>query len=379
MKVLKQIILLLLLCFNHLPVVAQQIAFDGQVIGWTITNPGNPFQLQGGARYIPEINFNVPVGRINLGGEISLDTWGTATYVHDDSLTTHQQLKPYRAWLKFSGNRFELRAGLQKINFGSARMIRPLMWFDRLDPKDPLQLTAGVYGLLGRYYFLNNANIWIWGLYGNNETKGLEMFPSKKNSIEYGGRLQLPIPVGELAFTFHHRTADPDAMLPVPMHIDEFCPENRFAFDTKIDAVAGIWFEGALIRKQEGLLDLDNATLLNAGLDYTFNLGNGITAVGEALYYMQGEEAFRADQDILFSGISVNYPLSIIQNLSAMVFYDAFNNEFYRFINWSATFDRWSFYAIGFWNPDRYQIPGFQQETNIFSGAGLQLMAVFNY
>src|SRR6056297_139890 len=120
----------------------------------------------------------------------SPNAWGALSYSSENEITTDQQISPYRLWAKLSGNQFELRAGLQKINFGSARMIRPLMWFDRMDPKDPLQLTSGVYGLLGRYYFLNNANIWAWALYGNNETKGLEIVPSVKNSFEYGGRVQ---------------------------------------------------------------------------------------------------------------------------------------------------------------------------------------------
>ena len=124
-------------------------------------------------------------------------------------------------WVKFSGDQFELRAGLQKINFGSAQMFRPLMWFDRIDPRDPLQLTDGVYGLLARYYFLNNANIWLWGLYGDDKIKGWELIPSKKNSIEYGGRVQLPLYTGEIAATYHHRTADPGPVLPDSITLGE--------------------------------------------------------------------------------------------------------------------------------------------------------------
>jgi len=55
-------------------------------------------------------------------------------------------------WIRLSTKQFELRAGLQKINFGSATLLRPLMWFDKIDPRDPLQLTDGVYALLARYY-----------------------------------------------------------------------------------------------------------------------------------------------------------------------------------------------------------------------------------
>ncbi|GAI27146.1 unnamed protein product, partial [marine sediment metagenome] len=59
------------------------------------------------------------------------------------------------------------------------------MWFDRIDPRDPLQLTDGVYGLLLRQYFLNNANIWVWGLYGNDDLRGWEYLPSEAKSVEF--------------------------------------------------------------------------------------------------------------------------------------------------------------------------------------------------
>jgi hypothetical protein len=361
------------------PVMGQNIGFEGQAIGWSTINPQDPFQIQGGLRYIPEVNFKIPLGNLTIAGEGSLNVWGSALYDGGDSISLDENISPYRAWIKLSGEQFELRAGLQKINFGSANMIRPLMWFDQLDPKDPLQLTKGVYGLLGRYYFLNNANIWLWGLYGNNERKGLEIFPSKKNSIEYGGRIQLPLPIGEIAATYHHRHADPDAILPEASQIGEYCPENRYALDAKIDIGVGAWFEGVLIQKNSDLLPIDNATLLNVGLDYTFNIGNGLSIMGEALYYMQGKEPFQPDQEVIFGGISLSYPLNIIHNLSAIVFVDTSNKELYRFVNWSMAFDRWAFYTMAFWNPEKYQLPGFEQEANIFSGAGFQFIVVFNY
>lgn len=362
-----------------IPLKGQNIGLDGQIISWTTVNPQVPTSIQGGLRYIPEVNFNIPVGNLSLEGEGSLNIWGSGIYYRSDSTAYDKKLDPYRVWIKLSGAQFEIRAGLQKINFGSANMIRPLMWFDKLDPKDPLGLTKGVYGVLGRYYFLNNANIWLWGLYGNNEPKGLEIFPSKENSIEYGGRVQFPIPIGEIAASYHHRQADPDVILPDPMKIGETCPENRYALDAKVDIGIGAWFEGALIQKNSDLLTIDNTTLLNVGMDYSFAIGNGLSIMGEALYYMQGEEPFQTEQDVIFGGISVNYPLNIIHNLSVIVFVDASNKELYRFINWSMTYDKWTFFTMAFWNPERYQLPGFEQEANIFSGVGFQLMAVFNY
>ena len=73
--------------------------------------------------------------------------------------------------------------GLQKINFGSAVLLRPLMWFDSLDPRDPLQLTDGVYAVLLRYYFPNNANLWAWALYGNDSPKGWESAATAEDTV----------------------------------------------------------------------------------------------------------------------------------------------------------------------------------------------------
>ena len=87
-------------------------------------------------------------------------------------------------------------------------MLRPLMWFDKIDPRDPLQLTDGVWGLLARYYFLNNANIWLWGLYGNEKPKTWEIGKTNQHYPEFGGRFQSPVPKGEAAVSYHFRMAD---------------------------------------------------------------------------------------------------------------------------------------------------------------------------
>jgi len=121
------------------------------------------------------------------------------------------------------------------------------MWFDRIDPRDPLQLTDGVYGILMRDYFLNNANIWIWGLYGNKNTKGWEFLSTKARSVEFGGRFQHPVGNGEMALTYHHRQIDPNQSLPgLDMANVSSVPENRFTLDGKWDIGIGFWFEGTL-------------------------------------------------------------------------------------------------------------------------------------
>jgi len=382
MKTLNLIWLSLLISVAIADLNAQVMSFNGQVITWSTINPADPFQAQGGLRYIPKISFSHPAGqgKYSVEGELSANLWGSLLYSSGDSLSSDYRFSPYRAWIKFSGEQFEVRAGLQKINFGSAIMLRPLMWFDRMDPRDPLQLTDGVYGLLGRYYFANNANIWLWGLYGNKETKGWEAYETARKKIELGGRAQLPLANGEIALSYHHRMTDPSLTLPDSLYSGGPLPEDRLALDGKFTLVAGLWFETTLSR----VADLNNSdictSMLNLGTDYTFNLGEGLHMTGEYFTYMSGDKPYNSDQYSLhFGGVSLSYPINIIHSLSLIVFHDFTNRTNYRFLNWSIMYDKWSFYIMGFWNPETYTLYNFNNTTNLFGGWGFQLMAVFNH
>lgn len=121
-------------------------------------------------------------------------------------------------------------------------MIRPLMWFDKIDPRDPLQLTDGVWGILGRYYFLNNANLWGWVLYGNEDAKTWEIGNTSQRQPEWGGRFQTPVPRGEMGLSFHHRLSD-TINLDTLISLNDLVPENRIGLDGKWDVGVGLWFE----------------------------------------------------------------------------------------------------------------------------------------
>ena len=171
---INNITVLLLMVFLFTPILtAQTLEWQGQVSSWLTVRPDPQLEGQIGIRYIPTVTLQKNISEnYHINGEISVNAYGAGYYHSEDDPEKKGRIKPYRLWLRFTTNQFELRAGLQKINFGSATLLRPLMWFDRIDPRDPLQLTDGVYGILGRYYFLNNTNIWLWVLYGNDETKG---------------------------------------------------------------------------------------------------------------------------------------------------------------------------------------------------------------
>jgi hypothetical protein len=348
---------------------------------WGMASFQKSSKPQFGLRYIPEFSLALQLPEsITLDTEVSVHAFGTALFEEIDTVQTDGDIKPYRMWLRFSLSQFEARIGLQKINFGSAALLRPLMWFDRLDPRDPLQLTDGVYSLLLRYYFVNNTNVWLWGLYGNEEAKGWESFPTQKDSMEYGGRVQIPLLTGEIAMTYHHRRADiqKSALLPLAP-VSHIAPENRYALDGKWDVEIGLWFEGTLIHQKNELLPLPWQRAFSFGLDYTFDIGNGFYLLGEHFNLTRTQEAFSSGDDINFSAILLRYPLGLLDEITGIFYYDWENQEFYRFFSWQRTYDKWRINVIGFWNPEDFQVYPSASGNNPFVGKGFQVTIIFNY
>jgi hypothetical protein len=329
----------------------------GQIIGWLTVNADKSIKPQAGLRYIPLFSLEQTFKKgYALDFELSLNAYGTARFHALDDITTDGEIDPYRLWARFSTSQFEARVGLQKINFGSATLLRPLMWFDSIDPRDPLQLTDGVYGLLLRYYFLNNANIWVWGLLGNDKPKGWEVMASAKDIPEFGGRIQVPLGNGETAVTFHHRKIETAGILqPIELETISFS-ENKYALDGKWDIGVGIWFEATVAHQDTQALPYPWQRALNVGLDYTFGLGNGLNVIG-----------------------AINYPLGLLDTLAGIFYYDWKNEDFYSFLRWQRTYDRWSIHVMAFWNPSRFAIYQVGQDNNLFTGKGIQIMIVYNY
>ena len=355
------------------------LTFSGQLSAWTFVNEHRPRTGFGG-RYIPQLNYRVKGDKeMLLDFEFSLNLNGTLQYFNNDSVPGNANLRPYRAWVRYSSSQFELRAGLQKINFGSASMLRPLMWFEQVDPRDPLRITTGVWGVLGRYYFLNNTNVWLWGLLGNRDPKTWELGKTEKWRPEFGGRLQTPFASGEAGISFHHRQADTQG---VGNGIPELSPipENRIGIDGKWDYVVGIWIEAAWINKQRNVSTLTNQHIFNVGTDYTFNIGNGLNATFEQLLISNDETPFEFMEPTWFSALSLSYPATLSDTFNAIIYYDWTNSSSYNFINWKRQFDQFYLYVMGYWNPSTYALP--QQRGSggtLFTGKGVQIMFVYNH
>lgn len=380
MQICKGYIISILILYLASGVNAQNVGFNGQAIGWSTINPETPLTTQLGARYIPEMNYQEQYEQhVTFEANLSLNAYVNQVFWVNDSSEFNYDIKPYRFWVKYSGERMELRGGLQKINFGSAQLLRPLMWFDKIDPRDPLQLTDGVYGGLIRFYFLNNANIWFWTLIANDEPKGWEILSTLKTKPEVGGRVQFPFLTGELATTYHFRKGNIEGSIIDTLTEKDFCNENRFGLDFKLDYELGFWLESAIIHQEFDFTKEEYKQMHTIGADYTFNIGSGLSIISEYFTLANSDKMLVSDKYFSFGALSLNYPVSIIHNLGIMFYVDFENEEYYRFINWSMQYDKWSFYAMAFWNPDQFQIYQNASDNGLFSGKGFQLMAIFNH
>ncbi|HLO57257.1 MAG TPA: hypothetical protein VK179_00805 [Bacteroidales bacterium] len=378
MKQLKAI-LTLILVLPFISVGAQDsLSFSGMVSGWMHVNPEIDLPVNAGLRYIPAFDYQVKLKKDRMiDFEASANINGSLGFSPFDTIHSYGKIKPYRVWARFSADQYELRLGLQKINFGSASMLRPLMWFDQLDPRDPLQLTDGVWSLLFRYYFLNNANLWLWGLYGNEGPKTWETGKSAELP-EYGGRFQSPVPKGEVALSFHHRIADTRGLTGDFQQYGRV-GENRIGIDGKWDVGVGLWFEGTWIGKTRYSGFYTNQELFTAGIDYTFGLGNGLNVIAEHLVFALDENAFQFRKNTSFTGISLSYPLVMNDNLSGIVFYDWTHGNFYNFLNLKHDFGKMTGYLMAFMNPAQYIMPQQGESSQLFAGKGFQIMIVYNY
>ncbi|MFZ1703950.1 MAG: hypothetical protein WAT79_06360 [Saprospiraceae bacterium] len=356
------------------------LQFDGQVSAITSFSPDNTLDFFGGFRYIPELNFDWRLDSAknqNFYLEGSANISGSTGFHPFDTSHTLGKIDPYRIFVRYTGKRLEARLGLQKIDFGSSSIMRPLQWFNQIDPRDPLTLTNGVYAALGRYYFKSNANIWLWFLYQNEKSRGFDIMQTNKNIPEYGSRIQHPIPKGEIGFSYHHRTADSRNLPGIPSF--EKIPEDRFGIDGKWDIGVGLWLEAVHIIKSKEVDFLTNQSLFNVGLDYTLGIGNGLHVIGEHMLLSYDKKAFEWSNPVNISALALSYPLTLFDNISCFANYQWSSKEPAFFLNYQHQFAKVTGYVMAYYNPKTQQ--GIQQNELIqtFSGPGLRLMVVYNH
>lgn len=362
---------------------------DGQVSAWALLQGTSPRQTAWGLRYLPNASLEQRVGAFEtLRAQVTLNLLATAETTRWEARSAETEADLYRGWIRYAAAQGEARLGLQRISFGSASLLRPLRWFDRIDPRDPLQLTDGVYALLLRAYLLTNANLWLWGLYGNEDPRGWDMLASDEVSVEYGGRLQLPLPAGEAGVAYHHRRVDlqpwvarlaPAGWIVSLTPRERYPVEDRVGFDGKWDLGVGAWVEAAWVHQETDRLPDPWQRYLAGGLDYTFEWGKGLTVLAEHMLVEEAEEALGRGDPHPTSALSASYPLGVIHHLRAILYYDWEQEEAFRFLDWRQTYDRWRLHVIGFWNPQARQIFPSASGAPALGGRGLHFLLAFHH
>ncbi len=245
---------------------------------------------------------------LSLQGEYSL--FGSYQSTWEGSHSAKMDMAAYRAWISLNRPQTQLRIGLQRLNFGSAKTLRPLQWFDSLDPLDPHQYTGGVEAILLRHHWLNNANLWLWGVLGDSKLRGNEFLPGEKDRPEFGGRMQYPLPIGDMALSYHQRDLQGGN-------------ERRLGLDLRMDYSIGIWAESSLSQYEDVFLAPGLTINSTLGMDYTFSLGNGLAMVFEQGYLRSWDDenaAIKLDKAV--SAMMLSYPLNILDNVAAVLAVD---------------------------------------------------------
>ena len=352
--------------------------FDGQILVQSNLGLKKGATKFIGLRYLPEFTYSKKLDSLqSLTFEVAGNLSNSRYSIPNEPSKINTSLDPYRIWARYLNKNFEIRLGLQKIDFGSAQLLRPLQWFNQIDPRDPLSLTNGVYGLLVRYYYKNNSNIWLWGLYGNEKLRGLDALPTTTNTPEFGGRYQSFIPKGELAISYHYRTANSEDVLGIQTYSKN--PEHRIGFDSKWDLGIGLWIESTFIHREKDLGLFTNQFLLNLGIDYTFNLGNGLNFAAEHLLSSLMSKDFDDSTKQHISALRLSYPLTFYSSINGLFYQQWKNNQQTLLLNYKHQFKYFSAYLIAYYNPEETQ--GIQQNEIVTSlkGPGIQLLVTYNH
>lgn len=350
-----------------------KVSFHGMLTTWGIYNVRDQTHFNAGIRYIPSFYAMRKAGqniKCDLEASIKLDYAFNTNF--KDTAYHRLSLAPYRFWGRISGDRFEVRMGLQKINFGSASLIRPLMWFDQTDPRDPLKLTSGVWGLLMRYYTPENTNFWLWCLIGNNDERLWDLGKTRKNTPELGGRIQAPWLSGEVAASYHYRLADMRSV-----NIWHITPEHRFGFDGKWDAGVGLWVEGAWFYKPRFAGEYTHQRHVCIGVDYTFPAGKGIYCLAEQFVGSYSENFLSTIQTLPLTGLSVQIPFGLTGQAGTMLFIENNNGLVFSYLTLKTQVKSLIIHLIVFLNPENGILLKSSETGNLFSGKGLHALTAW--
>lgn len=268
--------------------------------------------------------------RIDL--QLVLNQTNSLNYL-DSNWEGNIDLGLYRSLVRYSTLNYEYRLGLQQLNFGQARILRPLQWFDNIDPLQENSDSDGVYAFLAKRYFLDNSNMWGWIILDDNEFSDDYSPDSFIKQMEYGGRWQYSINNSETAISLHHKR----------IYNNDFKHKTKLGFDIRKDMLLGFWSETSwsLIYGKGGNFFSNNWTL---GADYTFSLGNGIYVLTENLFISEIDDDGYFPNKVKSTAFQIEYPLNMFDSVQSIITYDWQFEQHSLFFSYVRSYDYLSLY-----------------------------------
>ncbi|MGK5091289.1 hypothetical protein WDW89_04635 [Deltaproteobacteria bacterium TL4] len=322
----------------------QTFDFHGEASTWLDLERGNWDTDEGGVRYLPTLTPQWTrkfQSGWNADAEIAVNFYVDVIQNSDEGIESSGDSKAHRLWGRIYTDDLEIRIGLQKINFGPGKILRPLQWFDRIDPLDPTKFTEGVRALLLRNYSANDSNYWIWILYGNRDGMGISPFSTWQDQPEFGGRFQLPVSNGEIAFSLHQRDINVGRYYGILMSeaLDVKASEDRIGLDGQWDVGVGIWMESVLLQIDSGVIHQQFIGML--GTDYTFDFGRGLYCSLEIMEVQVSNESKQEVQTSWTVAYNQSYSLSLLDQVLLIGLLNHSQNENITTLNiaWQRTYD----------------------------------------
>lgn len=234
----------------------------------------------------------------NLDYELSADAKLADGPSEQASFNRESDLDFFRAWLRLDNGSTKIRGGRQKILFGAGAIYRPLGFFDTRDVTGVVPETRGVDGVRATHFFDETTSLEGWMVPGNkdgNVITGLR-WEGLVGGMETGAVLQ------------YHPQTDLD-------DLPDFSQEStQLGYYFKGEYEIGYWNESRLdVERINGQHSLRFDTVL--GVDYTFNIGEGLHVLAEYFVTTRGENStvtdIKGNRTIHQFGIMLDQPVGI--------------------------------------------------------------------
>ncbi len=230
-------------------------------------------------------------------------------------LVDEWDLDVFRGWLRFEKDQFRLRGGRQAILFGPGQLFRPLGVFDDRLISGVIPQTTGVDGLRATYFTGPTSKVEGWAI------------PARFNErIIWGLRGERQIGILETGLLLQYK----------PVTDLEFLPSHnlelfQFGYHLKGTQVIGFWNEGRVDIEQNKPgkpLRFD----MVAGVDYTFDIGQGLHVLLEYFFRTQEPgftvEDVKRERTLHELGLLIDQPVGIATVWRFFAFYDMRDRSF---------------------------------------------------